>query len=104
MKCAKCGHEYMTSVDNKVHRGYMSACKNCKKEKIRECQSEPVYCKELDKIFASQAEASRQTGVGQQDISRCCNGKSQSAGKHPITGEKLHWIKINTTKETQEEI
>lgn len=96
--CAKCGHEYITTVDNKVHYGYMGACNNCKKERIREVQSESVYCKELDKIFVSQTEASRQTGVAQQDISRCCNGNRKSAGKHPLTGEKLTWIKINTTK------
>ena len=25
------------------------------------------------------------------NISQCCLGKQKSAGKHPITGEKLHW-------------
>ena len=28
---------------------------------------------------------------GKASISSCCNGKLKSAGKHPITGEKLIW-------------
>ena len=25
------------------------------------------------------------------DISKCCRGLTKSAGRHPVTGEKLHW-------------
>ena len=27
-------------------------------------------------------------------ISECINGKRKHAGKHPITGEKLSWVKL----------
>ena len=36
-------------------------------------------------------EAERQTGVRRKDIGACINGRQHTAGKHPITGEKLHW-------------
>lgn len=35
---------------------------------------------EFIKIWDSQKEASRQTGVPQQNISKCCNGKLKTAG------------------------
>lgn len=50
-----------------------------------------VYCVELDEYFGSTREAERKYGINHVNISACCNGKQKSAGKHPITGEKLHW-------------
>lgn len=35
---------------------------------------------ELIRIWNSQKEASRMTGIPQQNISRCCNGKLKTAG------------------------
>ena len=51
-----------------------------------------IYCIELDCFFETIAEASKQSGVHKNGINRCCLGSCKSAGKHPITGEKLHWI------------
>lgn len=50
-----------------------------------------VFCIELNMIFVSSEEAKRQTGVDASDIRKSCKGLKKSAGKHPITGEKLHW-------------
>lgn len=58
----------------------------------RQKRSQPVFCIELNKIFPSAKEAERLTGISDSNISYCCSGKRASAGKHPITGEKLHWI------------
>jgi group I intron endonuclease len=57
----------------------------------------PVYCIELNTYFKGPAEAQRITGVKQQSISECCKGRGsrKSAGKHPVTGEKLHWIYVS---------
>ena len=52
----------------------------------------PVYCCELNKIFASASEANRETGVDTTQITKAAKGINKSAGKHPITKEKLHWI------------
>lgn len=51
----------------------------------------PVYCPELDEHFWSASEAYRKYGVSQTGISACLHGRQDTAGIHPITGEKLHW-------------
>ena len=56
-----------------------------------------VYCIELGRIFASMAHAKRETGI--TGVSACCRGVSNYAGKHPITGEPLHWIYVENAIE-----
>lgn len=51
-----------------------------------------VYCYELDEYFWGAKNAQDKYGIYKADIAKCCKGKLKSAGKHPITGEKLHWI------------
>ena len=51
-----------------------------------------VYCIELDKIFWGAKEASNLYKVNRFSISNCCRGKQKYAGKHPETGEGLHWL------------
>ena len=58
-------------------------------------RSKAVLCLENGKIYGSTMEAERETGIKQSNISACCNGKQKSAGKHPVTGEKLHWRYVN---------
>lgn len=47
----------------------------------------PVLCVETGEVYPSVREASRQTGVNQQNISSCLNGKRKSAGG-------FHWQKV----------
>lgn len=55
-------------------------------------QSRPVKCLETQKIYTSITEAAKDMKIpNTSNISGCCQGKRKSAGKHPITGEKLHW-------------
>ena len=52
-----------------------------------------VQCLETNQIFTCSKEAAQWCG-GLKDgrsIRAACNGAQKSAGKHPITGEKLHW-------------
>ena len=42
--------------------------------------SKAVRCIDDKKFFSSVKEASRQTGIGNGNISQCCNGKRKSAG------------------------
>lgn len=51
-----------------------------------------VYCYELDEYFWGAKEAEQRYGVCSNHISSCCRGARKSCGKHPETGEKLHWI------------
>lgn len=54
----------------------------------------PVYCIELDVIFWGAKEAEKELCIKGSDIAQCCKKKPghKSAGKHPETGEKLHWL------------
>ena len=51
-----------------------------------------VCCQNTGEIFDSIAEACKWAKiVSHSNISECCKGKRKSAGKHPITKEKLYW-------------
>lgn len=52
----------------------------------------PVYCPELDREFWGAAEVELELGIDRTYIAACLSGRQKSAGKHPITGEKLHWF------------
>jgi group I intron endonuclease len=54
----------------------------------------PVYCPELNESFWGAKEAELKYGVNCNKISECINGKRQHAGVHPITKEKLSWVKL----------
>lgn len=63
------------------------------KEKMRKASKtkRSVICITTGAIYESIMEASRQTGIYFVGIIHCCKGKSKSAGKDPVTGEKLVW-------------
>lgn len=54
----------------------------------------PVYCPQLDEYFETISDAEYKYGISHQNISKCINGERKSAGKHPITGEKLTWVNM----------
>lgn len=53
-----------------------------------------VVCLTTSEVFSSQTEASKKYKCNTSTISSCCIGRInyKSAGKHPITGEKLKWM------------
>lgn len=55
-------------------------------------QCRPVYCPELDREFWGAKEVELELGIDATYIAACLRGRQKSAGKHPVTGEKLHWI------------
>lgn len=59
----------------------------------------PIYCPELDQKFWGAKEAEDLYGIDRTYIYACLSGKQKSAGKHPVTGEKLHWIAIDQMDE-----
>ena len=65
----------------------------CKGEKHPRCR--PVYCPELDENFWGAAEAEEIYGIDRTYIYACLSGRQKSAGKHPVTGEKLTWVDFN---------
>ena len=54
-------------------------------------RSKKVKCITTGEIFGSISEAERKYNTSHTHISDCCKGKYKSAGKHPVTGEKLVW-------------
>lgn len=50
-----------------------------------------VKCITTNEIFTTIKEASEKYNIFEQNIIACCKGKRKSAGKHPITKEKLVW-------------
>lgn len=55
-----------------------------------------VYCPELNEVFDCAKDACDKYKFNKGGISMCVSGKRKTHGKHPITGQPLHWIKINT--------
>ena len=59
------------------------------KDKAKQRQRK-IICLETNEIFDSIKEAKKWLGKG--DILSCLKGKTKCAGRHPNTGEKLHWM------------
>lgn len=94
------------SESHKGHKGYWTGknlseetkkkLSNIQKEKVgkQNQKSKLIICITTKKIFYGAREAQRLSGISQGNITKCCQGKRQSAGKSP-TGEKLVWKYIN---------
>ena len=54
-------------------------------------RAKKVICITTGEIFNCIAEAGRKYNVAPETISKCCKDKYKSAGKHPVTKEKLIW-------------
>ena len=65
------------------------------KQVAKEIMSSPVMCIETQQIFSSRKEAAEWCGLkSSSSISEYLAGRKKSAGKHPITKEKLHWQNV----------
>lgn len=58
----------------------------------------PVYCPEFDEVFWGAKDAQDKYGIDRSHISSCLSGKLKHTGKHPVTGEPLTWIKVESKK------
>ena len=73
-------------------------------EKMHKKVRKKVICLNNNKIFNSQLEAANYAGLkNSTPISRCCKGERKTAGKHPITGEKLKWSFYELKEENNNE-
>ena len=55
-------------------------------------RSKSVFCETTNEVFGSILEAQRKYGIANESICACCRNQRKSAGKHPITKEKLIWV------------
>ena len=51
-----------------------------------------VYCYELNEYFWGAKDVANKYGFSKTGITECCRHRQQTCGKHPVTGEKLHWV------------
>lgn len=51
-----------------------------------------VFCPQLNEYFEVMSDVTKKYGISRANIDKCIKGERKSAGKHPITGEKLTWI------------
>jgi len=52
----------------------------------------PIYCIELNEYFWGIEDAKQKYGFNSYSLCSHLNGRYKSSGKHPQTGEPLHWI------------
>ena len=88
-------------ADKTNHPSYGKRCSEEAKQKIRDSKkngngtvSKPIYCIELKQCFYSASNASEVLNIDASAIGKCARGNkyNKSAGKHPDTKEKLHWL------------
>ena len=60
-------------------------------EQHKHIRTKAIECINTGEIFESAAIAGKWCKITKQNIQRCCKGGRPSAGKHPQTGEPLHW-------------
>lgn len=72
-------------------RSKMSSAKIGKYDGCNNPKAHPVYCPQLDRWFSYILEVEREGFASEGGVRDCLRGKSKSAGKHPITGQRLTW-------------
>ena len=80
------GKHHSEETKEKIRTAIIGKCSGEKHSRAR-----AVYCYELNETFGSLMDAENKYGFNHSNIAACCRGKMKSAGKHPITGESLHW-------------
>lgn len=97
------GKKHDEETKKKISEAGKRPCKEETKKKISEARkgkvcgkqiakSKPVRCINTGEEFESCALAAKHFNIGKgAKIALNCKGKQSYAGKHPITGEKLHW-------------
>lgn len=85
--------EWCTISDNTQHAYDTGLCDEGK-AKLSEYHKKPVRCTTTGKEFSSIQEAAKYYHINNScTITKCCKGKTQSAGK--LNGKKLVWEYIN---------
>lgn len=59
-----------------------------------------IICTTTGEVFNTLVEAERKYQIPNSNISHCCKGKYKSAGKHPVTGEKMIWMYLEDYNKT----
>ena len=91
-------HKNRSDAAKRIGSGGSTHCSQETREKIRLAHKGKygvsVYCPELNETFITMKEASDKYGVSKTSIGYCLCGKQKHAGRHPVTGEQLSWVKL----------
>lgn len=91
-------HKNRSEAAKKAGNGGTTECSQLTRKKISVARKGKygvrVYCPELNEIFTTIKEASDKYNVNKTSIGYCLCGKQKHAGKHPVTGELLSWVKL----------
>ena len=58
---------------------------------VKNHASRELFCITTGEVFSYMKQATEKYKVDRSALSACCRGRVKSAGKHPITGEKMVW-------------
>jgi hypothetical protein len=86
--------EWATYSENAQHAFDTGLNKITEKQRlaIKKALSKKIFCPELNKTFSSATSAGTQLKINLGNISSCCNGKRNYAGRHPNNNKiKLTW-------------
>ena len=72
-------------------------------ESLKGKRQKNIICLETLQIFDNATKAGEWCGVGRTSINNHLNGGAKSSGKHPVSGEKLHWMYYEDYLKLQEE-
>lgn len=73
-------------------KGIIRSDETKKKMSENHANKHPIYCPQLNECFDTMTDVTNKYGIPRSNIDKCIKGERKSAGKHPITGEKLTWV------------
>lgn len=99
-KMSESRKKFLSNKEN--HPNYNKYLSEETKKKISNSNSgvnntsiKPVYCIEMDMIFYGAAHVKKMFGFDNSCITKCCKNPNKSCGKHPTTGQCLHWLYVS---------
>ena len=77
--------------NKKKTKNKISEANKGKMEGIKHPRCKKIICITTGEIFDYMKQAEDKYGIPKSNICKCCKGEIKSAGKHPITKEKMIW-------------
>jgi hypothetical protein len=90
-------HVNRSEAAKKAGNGGSTSCSQSTRSKIGAANKKhgvSVYCPELNEQFITMKSASDKYHINRESIRLCLCGRQKHAGKHPVTGEPLSWVKL----------